>query len=133
MKHILYVLKDILSHLEPYKEQATKASSAYYKLQEQIEELEKLVFAFPSGSDPGMTLKQYAAIQLRVPRSGDPEVDAMIWESRKAGVMEKAMEGLLAFGYVPNDQRQNWYEAIAQESHSIAESMLVEWEKEAGL
>jgi hypothetical protein len=34
-------------------------------------------------SDPGMTLTQYAAIHLKVPRSGDPDIDAMIRKSRR--------------------------------------------------
>jgi hypothetical protein len=35
-------------------------------------------------TDSGMALKKYAAIKLKVPRSGDPEIDAMIRESRRA-------------------------------------------------
>jgi hypothetical protein len=84
MKDILYGLKDALSLLEPYKGEAIKASSAYWKIQKLILEVEKLVFAFPSGNGPGMTLRQYAAIQLKVPRSGDADIDAMIRESREA-------------------------------------------------
>jgi hypothetical protein len=34
-------------------------------------------------SDSGMTLKQYAAIKLKVPMSGDAELDKMIRESRR--------------------------------------------------
>jgi hypothetical protein len=70
MREILYGLRDALSCLEPYKEDPVKASSAYWKLHEQIEKIEKLAFAFPSENNPGMTLKQYAAIHLKVPRSG---------------------------------------------------------------
>jgi hypothetical protein len=32
----------------------------------------------------GMTLRQYAAIHLKVPQSGDPDIDAMIRKSRMA-------------------------------------------------
>jgi hypothetical protein len=84
MKEILSKLKDVLSILEPYKGEAIKASSAYWKIQKLIPEVEKLVFAFPSGNGPGMTEKQYAAIRLKVPRSGGAEIDAMIRESRRA-------------------------------------------------
>jgi hypothetical protein len=34
-------------------------------------------------SDPGMTLPQYAAIRLKVPMSGNPEIDKMIRKSRR--------------------------------------------------
>jgi hypothetical protein len=67
--------------------------------------------------DPGMTLPQYAAIALRVPRSGDQELDDMIRESRRDDFMMKAMTGMMACGYVP------------QEARELSEEMFAEWEK----
>jgi hypothetical protein len=40
---------------------------------------------------PNMTAKQYAAIHLKVPRSGDEDMDAMIRESRRAEFAKAAM------------------------------------------
>jgi hypothetical protein len=51
------------------------------------------------GDDPslqGMTLREYAAIKLRVPNSGDAELDAMILESRKLDYVGFAMQGVLS-------------------------------------
>jgi hypothetical protein len=47
-------------------------------------------------SDFGMTIKQYAAVHLKVPMSGDPELDKMIRESRRLDFMGQAVAGLLA-------------------------------------
>jgi flagellar motor component MotA len=69
--------------------------------------------------DPGMTLKQYAAIHLKVPRSGDPEIDAMIRESVRKDFMERGMEGIL----VTKEE--------VERVREFADAMLAEWEKEA--
>jgi hypothetical protein len=39
----------------------------------------------------GMTLREYAAIQLKVPSSGNEELDALIWESMRNDLAAKAM------------------------------------------
>jgi hypothetical protein len=84
-------------------------------------------------TSPGMTLKQYAAIHLSVPRSGDPEIDAMIRESRKVGFMEKAMEGIAAKVYNTGEYKApHVWGDIADEARLMAEAMLAEWEKESG-
>jgi hypothetical protein len=128
MREILYGLRDALSCLEPYKEEPIKASSAYWKLREQIEKIEKLAFAFPSENNHGMTFKQYAAIQLKVPRSGDPEIDGMIRESRRAEFVGQVLKGLFSGnGFV--DETQAAY--LAEQCHISADIMLAEWEKEA--
>jgi hypothetical protein len=44
----------------------------------------------------GMTLTQYAAIHLKVPMSGDPELDEMIRESRRLDFAGQALAGMLA-------------------------------------
>jgi len=47
---------------------------------------------------PGMSLRQYAAIQLKVPNSGIPELDAMIRQARREEMVGRALQGLLATG-----------------------------------
>jgi hypothetical protein len=77
----------------------------------------------------GMTPKQYAAIQLKVPRSGDPEIDGMIRESRRAEFAGQVLKGLFSGnGFV--DKTQAAY--LAEQCHISADIMLAEWEKEAG-
>lgn len=44
----------------------------------------------------GMTLRQYAAIQLRVPMSGDDELDSMIREARRLDIATSALKGEIA-------------------------------------
>lgn len=46
-------------------------------------------------SEEGMTIRQHAAITLRVPMSGDPELDAMIREARRLDMATAAMQGLV--------------------------------------
>jgi hypothetical protein len=69
-----------------------------------------------------MTLKQYAAIRLKVPRSGDPEIDDMIRESRRLDFAEKtSFDGNMRF--------------LKEEAHravSFADAMLAEWERGQG-
>lgn len=43
----------------------------------------------------GMTLRQYAAIEMRVPESGTDWLDDMIRRARKLDAVEKAMQGLV--------------------------------------
>jgi hypothetical protein len=43
-----------------------------------------------------MTLRQYAAIKLKVPNSGIPELDAMIVQSRRDELAETVVAGVLA-------------------------------------
>jgi hypothetical protein len=91
-------------------------------------------YAFPGSpgfSQEGMTLPQYAAIKLRVPRSGDPDIDAMIRESRRADFMEQAMAGIAAKVYKTKDYNGSFiFEDIADEARLMADAMLAEWEKE---
>jgi hypothetical protein len=50
--------------------------------------------AFPTqvASYEGMTLRQYAAIHLKVPDSGTDWLDAMIRQSMSHGIIEYAIE-----------------------------------------
>jgi hypothetical protein len=68
----------------------------------------------------GMTLKEYAAIHLKVPRSGDAEIDAMIRESRKAEFAGQIIGGRMAAGKVG-----------IEGTFLIADAMLAEWEEGA--
>jgi hypothetical protein len=72
-----------------------------------------------------MTEKQYAAIYLKVPRSGDAEIDAMIRESRRADFAGQAMAGMA------NVYKIFIGDDVAKEARSRADSMLAELEKEA--
>jgi hypothetical protein len=74
---------------------------------------------------PNMTAKQYAAIHLKVPRSGDPDIDAMIRESRRAEFMKAVLSG-------PGIEGTKAPCNIALQARVIAEAALAEWEKEAG-
>jgi hypothetical protein len=50
--------------------------------------------AFPTGNDreKGMTLRQYAAIHLKVPDSGIDWLDDMIKKSAQYGIIEYSIE-----------------------------------------
>ncbi len=48
------------------------------------------------GEQEGLTMGEHACIQLRVPRSGDDDLDALIKEARRHEAAVRAMEGLLA-------------------------------------
>jgi hypothetical protein len=84
-------------------------------------------------ASPGMTLRQYAAIKLRVPRSGDPGIDAMIRESRRAEFAEAAMQGMLAGQHgVPMPQKDgsiSVYDHFSFMAFRYADAMLAEWER----
>jgi hypothetical protein len=73
-----------------------------------------------------MTLRQYAAIKLKVPRSGDPDIDAMIRESRRADFAEKAL-GQLAASVTWENQYD--YKSAEKVAFRMADAMLAEWEK----
>lgn len=51
----------------------------------------------------GMTLREYAAIKLRVPESGTEWLDAMIRKSLRDELASKAMQGPLKVGEVENE------------------------------
>jgi hypothetical protein len=129
MKEIIYSLKSALECLEPYRHQAIKASSAYWILEEQIEKIKRLSFAFPSEADPGLTIKQYAAIHLKVPRSGDPEIDEMIRESRRAEFAENVIDTAFC-QYVAVGKKNPSIDEVVAKAHKIADALLAEWLKD---
>jgi hypothetical protein len=73
-------------------------------------------------TSPGMTLPQYAAIKLKVPRSGDPDIDAMIRESRRMDFAQASMMASIAAKLAADN--------LAKASFMDADAMLAEWEKE---
>ena len=81
--------------------------------------------AFPSNRDMrygGMTLRQYAAIKLRVPNSGADWLDEMIRTSLRDDLAAKAMQGMAGrFGYCERgwDQKD-----LAGQAYEIADATL---------
>jgi hypothetical protein len=81
------------------------------------------------GDDPwlqGITLREYAAIKLRVPDSGDAELDAMILESRKLDYAGFAMQGLISCP----DTTDMSVEDCASYSVDYAHALIAELERE---
>jgi hypothetical protein len=80
------------------------------------------------GVDYGLSRKEYAAIKLKVPRSGDPDIDKMIQESRRDDFAKAELIGIMLTPVV-------FYagpESMTSEVYKIADAMLTELEKEAG-
>ncbi len=47
-------------------------------------------------TEEGITIRQHASLTLRVPMSGDPELDAMIREARRLDMATAALQALIA-------------------------------------
>jgi len=71
----------------------------------------------------GLTKREYAAIHLRVPQSGNEELDAMIREAQRNELAAQAMQGLLANPDVKH------IEFVAPTAYTMADAMLKEDEK----
>jgi hypothetical protein len=78
---------------------------------------------------PGMTLRQYAAIKLRVPNSGTDWLDDMIVASIRNDFAAKAMQSHVAIGFVAmcgaGHQEGEINKAIAKASYDMADAMIV--------
>ena len=89
---------------------------------------------WPSGEQsyfPGLPAIAYAAIQLRVPMSGAPWLDAMIREARRMDAAEKAMQGFIARAAKDvGIELPGWQKAIGWLSVSVADALLAELGKE---
>ncbi|MDR1220359.1 MAG: hypothetical protein LBK73_12230 [Treponema sp.] len=88
-------------------------------------------------SDPGMTIREYAAIKLKVPRSGDDaELDALIRESRRADFAGQAIIGI-SHAYFSTEFNNGMAKAdiseIAHCAYLVADRMIEELEKERGV
>ena len=80
--------------------------------------------AFPSthphAQEQGMTLRQYAAIKLKVPNSGTDWLDEMITESLRDDLAAKAMQS-----YLNGDDRDSFtYVEWAKASYQMADAIL---------
>ena len=71
----------------------------------------------PFLAEIGMTMRQYAAIHLRVPNSGADWLDDMIAEAREMDAAERAMQGLIVGVERPA------FDYIAKTAHDMAEEM----------
>ena len=94
--------------------------------------------AFPSNRDMryeqefdhegGMTLRQYAAIKLRVPNSGTDWLDEMIRTSLRDELAAKAMSSLVSGGAprtVEKDERDlSFSQWVAKNAHEFADAIL---------
>jgi hypothetical protein len=75
------------------------------------------------------TPKAEVALRLRVPRSGDPGIDAMIRESRRADIAQAVITGaFMGRGFF---QTRDQYKNHVRAAFLLADAMLAEWEKEA--
>jgi hypothetical protein len=70
----------------------------------------------------GMSLREYAAINLRVPKSGTPWLDEMITESLHNDFAAKAMHGGLASRSRDSGE---YFSELAKRSYYIAKEMLM--------
>ena len=71
----------------------------------------------------GMTLRQYAAIKLRVPNSGTDWLDDMIRESLRDEFAAKAMQGYLA-SCATDFEPAEFASTIAKDAYVLADAML---------
>lgn len=69
----------------------------------------------------GMTLRQYAAITLCVPESGEPWLDDMIRKAQRDRFAGQALASMLA---TPQDVGASTYGTAAELSYSFADAML---------
>jgi hypothetical protein len=80
--------------------------------------------------DAGIDLRTYAAIHLKIPRSGDPEIDAMIRESVRRDFAEKAVAAMPVMLAAENEGVTVLPKGVADVVFELADAMLAEWEKE---
>jgi hypothetical protein len=78
----------------------------------------------------GMTLRQYAAIHLKVPRSGDADIDAMIRDSLRAELAGQVI-GFIALGASREASLKDVPHISAETACAVADVLLAELEKEA--
>lgn len=81
------------------------------------------------GDDPqyqGMTIRQYAAIKLKVPNSGTDWLDEMILESLRNDLAAKALAAVMAewAKHGPDNWEDEGKTTIAEVSYDFADAML---------
>ncbi len=68
----------------------------------------------------GLTKRELACIKLRIPKSGDDELDALIIEARRHDDAAKVMQGLLA----KDVHNQSKLDMLTELSVTIADALL---------
>lgn len=95
---------------------------AFPYLPGRIEQIGNGLEVHHAGDVPGMSLREYAAIALCVPDSGNPPVDLMIRTALRDRMAEKAMQGMLANHGLMNGGKFHESNFIA--AYQIADKML---------
>lgn len=80
-------------------------------------------------TDGGMTLRQYAAIKLRVPDSGTDWLDEMIRTSQRDYFAAKAMQGLMGRNWEHINSDAEIISTWAASAYGVADAMLKAREK----
>lgn len=75
------------------------------------------------GFDRGLSIRQHAALTLRIPDSGDPTIDAMIRQAVRRDLAAQAMQGLLAGDPTRPEV------AVSSQAIKHADALLAELEK----
>ena len=84
----------------------------------------------PVAIETGMTLRQYAAIKLRVPNSGTDWLDEMIREARRDELAARAMQSYFQTqGGRTSEYALKW---TAEKAFDMADAMLKEMEADHG-
>ena len=84
------------------------------------EERERAYVAARAEAVGGMTLRQYAAIKLRVPNSGTDWLDAMIVEAKRDELAAKAMQSYL----LDKDRDSFTFGQWARAAYEMADAVL---------
>jgi hypothetical protein len=79
-------------------------------------------------TDSGLTKKEHAAIHFKAPRSGDPDIDEMIRESRRADFATNTIDTAFC-QYVAVGKKNPSIEETVATAYKIADAMLAELEK----
>ncbi|MEN5278115.1 hypothetical protein ABE527_14330 [Brucella sp. TWI432] len=79
------------------------------------------------GHEPGMTVRQYAAIHLRVPESGDDWLDLMIRKANLRDTAAQAMAGMLGG---ETDDSAYTEKVAADRARRMAEALLRETDED---
>lgn len=77
-------------------------------------------------SSPGMTLRQYTAIHLRVPDSGEEWLDSMIRKARRNDFAGRALAGMMSNPIQPkiNGEHVGDPDSYAEVAFAYADAML---------
>ena len=94
-----------------------------------MSDLNEAAFARPRSegtikSSIGLTKREYAAIHLRVPQSGNPELDTMIREAQRNELAARSLQGILS-----NPQYSGEDSQLVNAAYEMADAMLKEREK----